>query len=243
MKVGFRERFQAWRQRRQSRRRLAEAVKCVGASELSRLIDQPDRLFEAAFRLNAWQGRESRSGRGSDLDNTEAIRAALPPMLMQFGVRRLLDIPCGDFFWLQHVPLDLDCYIGADRVAALIAHNRERHSAAKRTFIVCDIVRDPLPPSDLVLCRDLLVHLCHADIHRALHNIRRSGADWLLTTQFTATSRANPDILTGDWRPLNLCLPPFRLPQPELLIDECYVGEEGRWRDKHLALWPTSALP
>jgi len=243
MSLGIRARLQGWQQRRESKRRLAEAAERIGGSALSGVIDQPDRLFDAAFRLNAWQGRESRSGRGSDLDNTEALRDALPPMLAQLRVRRLLDIPCGDFFWLQHVPLDLDAYIGADRVVALIMQNRERHCAPKREFIVRDIVRDPLPPSDLVLCRDLLVHLCYADIRKALRNIRRSGATWLLATHFTAIDRPNTDIQTGDWRPLNLCLPPFCLPEPELLIDERYLGENGRWRDKHLGLWSAGSLP
>ncbi|WP_295544467.1 hypothetical protein [uncultured Thiohalocapsa sp.] len=81
MSLGIRARLQGWQQRRESKRRLAEAAERIGGSALSGVIDQPDRLFDAAFRLNAWQGRESRSGRGADLDNTEALRSALPPMI------------------------------------------------------------------------------------------------------------------------------------------------------------------
>jgi len=81
MSFGIRAQLQAWQQRRESKGRLAAAAERIGGSALSRVIDQSDRLFDAAFRLNAWQGRESRSGRGSDLDNTEALRDALPPMI------------------------------------------------------------------------------------------------------------------------------------------------------------------
>lgn len=240
--AGLRAEVTGWQQRRQSARRLAEAARDIGGSNLSRQAHRPDRLFDAAFELNAWQGIESRSGRGSDLDNTEAIRRALPPLLVQLGVRSLLDIPCGDFHWMQHTPLPLERYIGADRVSALIARNRQLHAAPTRAFILCDVTRDPLPRCDLVLCRDLLVHLSYADIRRALRNIHHSGSQWLLTTQFNDPARVNTDIVTGDWRALNLCRPPFSLPPPRLLVDECYTGEDGQWRDKQLGLWPVSDL-
>jgi len=54
MSLGIRARLQAWQQRRESKRRLAEAAERIGGSALSGVIDQPDRLFDAAFRLNAW---------------------------------------------------------------------------------------------------------------------------------------------------------------------------------------------
>lgn len=39
---------------------------------------------------------------------------------MKYGVRSVLDIPCGDFFWFKEIKLDLDSYIGGDIVAPLI---------------------------------------------------------------------------------------------------------------------------
>jgi len=240
--LNFCSHIRAWRERRKSLNRLTEAVKRIGGKELLYVINRPDKLFNAVFALNAWQGEQSRSGRGSDLDNTVAIRTALPKLLEKLEIKILLDLPCGDFNWMQRTKLNLDLYIGADCVGDLIVQNRERYSAPKRQFIVCDIVRDPLPTADLLLCRDLLVHLSYVDIHRALRNIRHSGTRWLLTTQFIAPERTNSDILTGDWRPLNFCHPPFNLPKPRILIDECYTAEDGRWRDKHLALWAVDDL-
>ena len=45
---------------------------------------------------------------------------------------------------------------------------------------------------------------------------------------------ANAEIETGDWRPLNLGLPPFGLPAPVRLIDE---GNRGDQSDKRLGVW------
>ena len=101
---------------------------------------------------------------------------------------------------------------------------------------------DRLPRTDLILCRDGLVHLTNHDILRALANFRRSGATWLLANTFVDREE-NPDIATGDWRPINLERSPFDLPPPLLLIDERCPAGAGAFRDKRLALWPSGALP
>ena len=92
-----------------------------------------------------------------------------------------------------------------------------------------------------VLCRDCLVHLSFAHIERAVDNLRRSGATWLVTTTFTGW-QTNSDCDDGDWRALNLCRPPFGWPAPAALIDEHCDEAGGGWRDKSLGVWPLAAL-
>jgi hypothetical protein len=48
----------------------------------------------------------------------------------------------------------------------------------------------------------------------------------------------NVDIVTGDWRYLNLQAAPFFLPRPIRWIDE-----QGREAAKHLALWKFADIP
>jgi len=97
-----------------------------------------------------------------------------------------------------------------------------------------------LPQIDAVLCRDCLVHLSFTDAHAALANVARSGAKWLLTTSFSSIKR-NDDIVTGQWRPLNLMLPPFNLPKPAKRIAENCT--ETEFTDKLLGVWPIADLP
>jgi hypothetical protein len=196
-------------------------------------------VFADIFRRNSWRGAESRSGSGSNLAQTQQIRAALPDLLTQLDVRSLLDVPCGDHHWMSQVELPLDCYIGADIVAPLIDQNTARFADRQRTFVVRDITRDALPTADLILCRDCLVHLSFADIERAVQNINRSGARFLLTTTFISRD-ANHDAATGRWRPLDLEKPPFNFPPPERVIVEGCTENNGAYADKALALW---ALP
>lgn len=132
-------------------------------------------------------------------------------------------------------------YVGGDLVPEIVEQNRRRHGAADRAFLELDVTTSDLPAADLLLCRDCLVHLSNNDVGAALANVARSEIRWLLTTTFPAESR-NVDIVTGDWRPIDLTKPPFNLPQPvELLNEEC-TEQGGAFADKSLALWPVSSL-
>ncbi|MAE67975.1 MAG: hypothetical protein CMJ18_27290 [Phycisphaeraceae bacterium] len=199
-----------------------------------------ERIFTGIYERNLWGSTESDSGTGSELERTRAIAEALPDLLRELRVTSMLDIPCGDFHWMSRVDLDAVRYIGADIVRTLIDENR-RFADERRSFVHLDLTCDPLPAADLVFCRDCFVHLCDRDVLRALDNIRRSGATWLLTTTFTRRRR-NVDIKTGGWRTLNLTRPPFDLPPPLRLIDERCTEGGGQFVDKSVGLWKVGEI-
>ena len=191
----------------------------------SHALDDHPRIFEQIYQHNSWQSAESRSGPGSTLKRTEVLRHELPAVLSRLGVRTLVDAPCGDCNWRQHMEIDLDAYIGVDIVPALIEDNRRRYRDFNWKFEVVDMIKDPLPTGDAVLCRDALIHLSLADIGRALSNIRRSGAKYLLATSHEAIS-VNTDIATGGWRSVNLMLAPFNLSAPlERIVENPQTGK------------------
>jgi hypothetical protein len=77
------------------------------------------------------------------------------------------------------------------------------------------------------------------DVQAALINLNRSDAKWILTTNFPDAKR-NDDIVTGQWRPINLMLPPFNLPAPiQILAENCL---EIEFKDKNLSLWSVEDL-
>jgi hypothetical protein len=201
----------------------------------------PKNVFTKIYRRNLWEDPESLSGPGSNLAQTEVVRQALPELLRRHGCRTMLDAPCGDFHWMKEVPLDLDLYIGADIVEELVASNRKLYGTERILFRRLNIITDPAPKVDLILCRDGLVHLSFRDALAALRNFARSGSSFLLTTTHTDRAR-NEDIVTGQWRPINPMLPPFGFPEPLELINERYTLGEGLYRDKSLGLWRISDL-
>lgn len=198
------------------------------------------RRFEAHYETNYWRDSASRSGPGSSLEQTAAIRRELPVLCRTLGIRSILDVPCGDFHWMRSVELDDVRYVGIDIVGPLIRANRGTFGGPGRQFLQDDIVRRVPPRADLVLCRDLLVHLPFADAMTALRHLKRSGSTWLLTTTFAA--RDHNDELAGDWRTLNLEKPPFDFPPPTRLVNEDCTQEGGRYGDKSLGLWRLAEL-
>lgn len=183
-------------------------------------------IFSNIFTTNTWGSAESVSGAGSELSNTAQIIRELPALLHELRVQTFLDMPCGDFNWMQHANLEGIDYLGADIVADLVQRNNERFGRAGRRFEQLDLLSGGLPKVDLVLCRDCLFHFSHADVFRALHALVESGSKWLLTTTFTyRTLPRNQDIDTGGWTPINLEMAPYHLPPPRRLIIEGNVTE------------------
>jgi hypothetical protein len=204
-----------------------------------------EELFSQIYRDNAWNDPCSRSGTGSNLVQTSSIRRALPGIIERFGVKSLLDIPCGDFFWMKEIQpilsVMLDRYIGADIVADLVNSNSRSFSDSKFTFGVYDIQSSLLPKVDMVLCRDCFVHFSYEDIFTSLRNIKKSRSRYLLATTFPG--RTNRHIVTGAWFPLNLQRFPFYFPRPLELIQEDCTEYDRAYTDKSIALWEIRTIP
>ncbi len=194
-------------------------------------------IFSDIYQRRGWGQHESASGAGSTLAFTDQVRRQLPDLLQRLGVRRLLDAPCGDFHWMRHVQLNLDEYIGGDIVPALIEQLQREHAASGKRFVQLDLIRDPLPNVDAFFCRDCLIHLSHADCLAVLNNFRRSQISWLITSTAPAITFNEP-IATGEFRRVNLCLPPFNLPPPMELLDDGTTDSTSRmlgvWRREQL---------
>lgn len=198
--------------------------------------------FERIYTTNLWSDPETRSGVGSSLDSTRVVRAALPAALRSLETSVLLDAPCGDFAWMEHVDLSGIQYVGGDIVPGIVAENERRHASPSRRFVNLDLTRDALPDADVLLCRDCLVHLSYANIRAMLSNVARSRIRYLLMTSFPGRAD-NKDVEDGDWRPLDFGAPPFSFPEPRLtLVEEC-AEEDGAYADKSLVAWSVADIP
>jgi len=188
--------------------------------------------FDSIYRRNAWNGVESLSGPGS---GTSATRALVPAVLSLVGdlhIRSVLDIGCGDGFWLP----DLPGYMGADVAERALIRARARHP--DRLYVVADFRAHVPPPFDLVIIRDVIQHLPFDSALRLLGNVGRSGSAWLLASTYIGT--VNTDIPEGGFYSPDLTAHPFRLATPDRLIFDGYAyhdTDEPRDPAKHLGLW------
>jgi hypothetical protein len=184
-------------------------------------------VFARIYEQNLWGEPDSRSGVGSTRDATRNISRDLPGLWTQYGIRSLVDAPCGDCIWMSRIAPTLDSYVGVDIVPQLIEDNQRRYP--KLRFCQADLTRDGLPAADAIHCRDCFQHLPTRLIREALANFEASGARWLLLTT-NADVPAYHDVVIGGFRPINFLQPPFNFPQPVADIAEDEFG-------RALALW------
>ena len=154
---------------------------------------------------------ESVSGNGSTLDFTKNLREELPKLFDTFAIKTVFDAPCGDLNWMSRV-LEKNpdiAYIGGDIVAPMIeSHVKKYADNPNLSFVKINIVEDPLPDADLMICRDCLFHLSEQDIKTFLNNFASSNIAALLTTT-DILPEPNRDIETGSYRHLNLLNKPY----------------------------------
>ena len=190
------------------------------------------------------------SGPGSTLDETRALRAVLPEIFRNFGIRSMLDVPCGDMTWMSTVDLRGVQYVGADISARIVRQNQRRlasvasdgsaaphlrMSAASTQFVVLDLVEDKIPPTDLLFCRHLMFHLTPEHNLRVLRAMERSGARYLLASTYLRTKvNAKPYVLIQGHH-INLLEPPYCLRDPIRIYGENHD-------DMYMGLWELSPL-
>lgn len=196
-----------------------------------------EETFTQIFKQNTWGSDQSISGQGSTLQLSESAINFMNEIIQELSITSILDLPCGDFHWMQEVNLSTIEYTGADIVLQLIDENQQNYGSDSIRFRQLDLIQDELPSTDLIIVRDCFVHFSFDDIHKALQGIKRSGIKYLVTTTFPGQT-LNYDIVTGDWRPINLQRSPFNFPSPTRIQEENYSQEFKRdFRQKSLAIW------
>lgn len=220
--------------------RLKRPLEKLGkAHELRFRYTSRQAVFTHVYESASWGSQESGSGTASELRATENVREWLPGVLSRLGAKSLLDAPCGDWNWMQHVDLSgLDEYYGVDIVQSVIDENVSKFGGPYRHFTVADLTCDTLPTADAILCRDTFVHLSYQDAAKVLANFAATGAKWLLLNTYPEVTR-NRNQFTGQrWRQLNFRLKPFEFPEPVEM-----VPDGGDVDPSQLTVWPLQDLP
>lgn len=204
-------------------------------------MDANDRVdfFARVYHKNLWGSVESRSGQGSELARTKHLRECLPILFNHLKIARFLDLPCGDFHWMQHVDLTGVDYIGADIVPDIVAANQARYGNPSRRFMLLDIVQDLLPAVEMLFTRDCLIHFSNDLALQAQRNIARSNIQYFCTsaldTRIYNPATPNVDLertqhgVNFEYRPINFLMPPYCLPEPIYALDD-FVDGQTSWK-------------
>lgn len=210
-----------------------------GSENISHLLEKEraDR-FAKIYKTGVWLNERNSgalSGFGSEVANTGEIRRELPKIIIQLGVKSLLDVGCGDWNWMRHIELPCE-YIGVDIVTSVIDRNIVKFGGSGRSFMVLDAVAGPLPDCDAILLREVVFHLSFSDARSLIRNILQTRARYLFVTSDSDTN-VNTDIRTGDFRDLNLKIKPFCF--PETFID---IPDDGVRETRRIGVWKLDDL-
>ena len=198
--------------------------------------------FELIYNENFWESEESRSGIGSEIENTKEVLKALEHFIKEFKIKSIIDIPCGDYNWMSLMDMRNLKYQGHDIVQQLITDNKKKFKNSNISFIHSDITNSKLGKADLMLVRDCLVHFSFEDIKKSIFRIKQSRSKYLMTTSFVNVDQ-NIDIYSADWRPINLEKGPFNFPKPLMTYNEKCKEMNGIYTDKSLCIWEINRLP
>jgi len=178
------------------------------------------------------------SGSGSTVERTVFAAHAIRSVLMSYGLKSIIDAPCGDFTWMQklipYYQTNNISYYGIDIVPTVISKLQKDFTQQK--FKVVDIVREVPPKADLIFCREALQHLNAADVLRALENFNKSGAKYLLTTTYLLGNNNKGHISHGDNTIINLFIEPYHLVPPVAMFTD-YLTNHDNIHMEYLGLW------
>jgi 2-polyprenyl-3-methyl-5-hydroxy-6-metoxy-1,4-benzoquinol methylase len=181
-------------------------------------------VFSKIYKEDLWHGG---SGAGSKLENVKEYIDILQKYIDKPEVKTVLDLGCGDWQFSKFLDLSSVSYLGVDVVESVIESNSTSYSASNIKFISRDITTYEVPKADLIICKDVLQHLCNKDVVTILVKIITSSKFSLITNDFNPDNTENKDIDNGNYRCLDLTLSPFYLDVVTVLESERFG-----WRSK-----------
>lgn len=161
-------------------------------------------IFNFIYLTNFWT---QKSGPGSDPKNAQQWIETVNSFLSREDITTVLDIGCGDFRIGKALNLDGKVYTGVD-VSSVIIEEVVQYSASNIKFVCDDVETMDFPETDLILIKDVLMHLPYKSINAIMDKTMKKAKYALICNDFKE-EEANIDISAGQWRNLDLLKNPF----------------------------------
>ena len=134
-------------------------------------MDNPtQKIFEDVYKNNIWGGG---SGDGSKLEYNKQFLNFLQKYVKDNNIKTILELGCGDFNLMKHFNFNGLKYFGVDIVESLIAENNKKYRKPNIKFFHEDIRGFKFERNyDLILIKDVLIHLDNSSALQVLYNVR-----------------------------------------------------------------------
>lgn len=124
---------------------------------------------------------ESQCGTGSHKTAARDARRWLERIAEEFEIKSVADVGAGDLNWIVDTKWDLDAYYGLDCYP--------RHEDVK----FFDGTKEVPPKVDLILCRQVMIHLPQERFVSMLRNFKDSGSTYLAATTWDHPTKIDYD--------------------------------------------------
>ncbi len=178
-------------------------------------------IFTEIYEKAGW-GRNDQgigySGLGSTVEHTQTYRQFIEDFIRENYITSVVDLGCGDWTFSKLIDWQGATYLGIDVVKPVIEENIRLYSSPTIEFRAEDIINADLPRADLLICKDVLMHLTNEDVQIVLQKI--GGFKHCIFTHdvdFATRTAQNGDISRGGFRHVDLRKSPFYLPAVDLL--------------------------
>jgi hypothetical protein len=144
---------------------------------------------------------------------TKNIIINLNEFIKKNDIKKILDMPCGDFAWMKELLKinDKIDYTGYDIVKDIIDNNNKKYASDKTRFLLKDIINEKsFDNYDLIFVRDFFIHINNKDIKKVLETIKNSKIRYFACSNYN-NEAFNKDVVIGQHRKINLSIEPFNM--------------------------------
>ncbi len=170
--------------------------------------------FEAIYADNRWGFG---SGEGSLPIHNGAYIETIQAFVREHRIQKVVDLGCGDWQFSKLIDWSGVEYHGFDIADSVISRNREAFGADNINFHYFGGDFGELPDADLLLVKDVLQHWSNDTVARFLPIANRFRYSIITNCVNPKGPTENKDIEDGEFRRLDIRLPPFNVAATELL--------------------------
>jgi SAM-dependent methyltransferase len=187
---------------------------------------EAEKYFNDVYANGLW-GRDKNgqaiSGPGSTLPQGWPFIQYVQNLLDTGEIHSIVDLGCGDWVLAKEINWGKSDYLGIDVVKSLVQKNQALYGSDTVHFLQLDAGSETIPTGDLLICKDVLMHLPDANIFHILAESKKFKY-CLFINDINPFSSLNTDIPTCGFRTLDLTEPPYNLiPQQEGYYTSGYV--------------------
>ena len=205
----------------------------------------PD-IFDKIYENSYWGNG---SGGGSSPEATQPYKVFLEDFIRHSKIQSIVDLGCGDWQFSKFLDFGSATYVGTDASKNVIINNQQLFARSGVSFV--DLPKDynELPSADLLVCKDVLMHLNTKevqDILAILPNYKYAlitndvpcvsiFGEIFLTLRRPFSPVINREIKSGDYRALDPTQHPFNLKLKKVFEwkgSNLILGKECDWKKR-----------